>query len=49
MFVDKDLLRENFHLNSWHRWPTPLRWWQYGILLSGACSICAIVLLVFGR
>lgn len=48
MFVDKDLLRNSFELNMWHRWPKKPPLWFYGILFSFGCSALCICILVRG-
>lgn len=49
IFIDRDVERENFSLNLYHRWPQPMFWWQYALAFSLACSVGALGLLVFGR
>lgn len=44
MWHDEETFAEHFTLNSWHRWPKPVPWWAYGILLSLGLSVGSIIL-----
>lgn len=49
IFIDRDVERENFALNFYHRWPRKPPLWFCGVVASLACSAGAVVLLVLGR
>ncbi len=48
MWHDDDAMAEHMLINSWHRFPKPVPWWAYGILLSLGLSLASVLVSVLG-